>query len=267
MRAKPIDARGSEMPRLHLLGTGSGLQNPQRGASAYLLDGPDGDVLLDAGEPVSATLARRGYDWSRLAGVVITHTHADHLGGLPMLVQQLHISGRANALALYGPAEFAEVAREHLALYYLLPEHLGFELIVRELVAGQSFDLGGCCFQPSATTHLTPYVERVRQGAHGNRCEAFALAVGTAGARVFYSGDVGRFSDIREAMQGARYAVVDSTHIDPVEVAEWADLHPETTVIFSHVSPFWKTETVSELSRHHARSSLRLAVEGESFEL
>lgn len=254
------------MPRLHLLGTGSGLQNPERAASSYLLEGPTGDVLFDAGEPVSATLARRGYDGSRLAGIVISHTHADHLGGLPMLIQQLHISGRTNDLALYAPHEFAHTAEAHLGLYYLFPEALTFELHIHSLVAGTAFSLAGCRIYPSATTHLSPYADRVRAGGHTQRCEAFAFSVEIGYERIFYSGDVGRFADIRDAMQGARYAVVDSTHIDPEEVASWAQSHSRTTVVLSHVSPKWKNEIPSDLARRHPNASVRLAVEGESLE-
>ena len=254
------------MPRLHLLGTGSGLQNPARAASAYLLEGPDGDILLDAGEPVSATLSRRRYDWSRLSGLVISHTHADHLGGLPMLMQQIHLSGRTQDLSLYAPAEFARVTTEHLSLYYLFPEAFSFTLHLRTLAAGAEFELAGCRILPSPTTHLEPYRERVQQGGHTQRCLAFAFSVKAGQARIFYSGDVGRFDDIRDAMQGARFAVVDSTHLDPEGVAAWAEAHPDTTVILSHVSPTWPQGVETELSRRYPGASVRLAVEGETLE-
>lgn len=254
------------MPRLHLLGTGSGLQNPARGASSYLLEGPHGDLLLDAGEPVSATLARRQYDWSRLSGIVISHTHADHLGGLPMLMQQIHISGRTHDLVLHAPAEFANLAASHLSTFYLLPEAFAFKLHIRSLVATQEFELAAFRLLPSSTTHLEPYRPRVQEGAHAQRCEAFAFSVQAGAARIFYSGDVGHFDDIRDALQGARFAVVDSTHIDPEAVAAWAQAHPETTVILSHVSPKWPLGVDAELRRRFPGASLRLAVEGEALE-
>ena len=257
----------SSVPRLNLLGTGSGLQNPQRCASSYLLEGPQGDILFDAGEPVSKTLAQRSYDWARIQGIVISHTHADHLGGLPMLVQQLHISGRTDDLALYAPFEFAQVAVQHLCLYYLFPEAMAFKLNVHTLSAGKEFHLAGFRIAPFATTHLSPYAERVQAGAHTQRCEAFAFTVDTGSTRILYSGDVGHFDDIRLAMQGARYAVVDSTHIEPADVVAWAESHPDTTVVLSHVSPKWRHEVVSDLTSRHPKASVRLAVEGETIQL
>jgi ribonuclease BN (tRNA processing enzyme) len=53
------------MAARHLLKTGSGLLNPKRNASACLFETAAGDILLDCGEPVAATLARQAYDWKR----------------------------------------------------------------------------------------------------------------------------------------------------------------------------------------------------------
>jgi len=69
------------MAALHLLGTGLGLLNLKRNASACLLETAGGDILIDCGEPVAATLARRAYDWKRLQAIVLTHTHAPRGGG------------------------------------------------------------------------------------------------------------------------------------------------------------------------------------------
>jgi ribonuclease Z len=223
-------------------------------------------VLLDAGEPVAATLARRNYDWSRLAGIVLSHTHADHLGGLPMLMQQIHLSGRGGTLALHAPPEFAAAARAHLAVFYLLPEVMTFDLTVASLAAGEAFELAGCRLMPSATTHLAPAASRVRELGYPNRCEAFAFSVHAEKSRLFYSGDVGRFEDIEALMAGVRFAVVDSTHIDPDAVAAWADRHPETTVVLSHVSPAFDPQRLEALRARYPRASVRLAVEGEVIE-
>ena len=254
------------MPRLHLLGTGSGLLNPRRGASACLLEGAVQDVLLDAGEPVAATLARRKYDWSRLAGIVISHTHADHLGGLPMLLQQVHLSGRTGSLSLHAPPEFAAVAREHLARYYLFPEAFAFSWQVQPLQAGSEFELAGCHFRPLATTHLAHYSSPARDLGYPNRCEAFALAVRSGSCRFLYSGDVGSFLDLESEMPDAGFAIVDSTHIDLEAVARWAELHPAVTVVLSHVSPAFDFEALEQLKARFPGARVRLAEEGEILE-
>jgi len=56
------------------------------GTNTYLIDGPDGLTVLDPGpdlpDHVAAILAATG---GKIARIVLTHTHHDHLGALPAL--------------------------------------------------------------------------------------------------------------------------------------------------------------------------------------
>jgi hydroxyacylglutathione hydrolase len=64
----------------------------------------DGDaVVVDPGaaEPVEQALAARGL---RLAAILVTHHHADHIGGLPALTAR-------NKVPVYGPAAEADTIR------------------------------------------------------------------------------------------------------------------------------------------------------------
>jgi ribonuclease Z len=54
-----------------------------------------------------------------IQALVLTHRHADHLYGLPMLVQGLWLGGRPNPLPVYGPQETLEVAQELLEVIRL----------------------------------------------------------------------------------------------------------------------------------------------------
>ncbi len=68
------------------------------GTNTYLLDGPDGTWVLDPGPAdgahVAAILAAaRG----RVARIVVTHHHADHVGALPALIA-------ATGAPVYGPS-------------------------------------------------------------------------------------------------------------------------------------------------------------------
>ena len=250
------------MASLLLLGTGSGSLNPERNASAYLFQMTHGDILLDAGEPVAATLRRRAYDWSRLLGIVITHAHADHLGGLPMLVQQLYLSRRTNPLSLYGPPEYIERFREHWGMHYLLPEAMSFEVTADSLREGEVLHAGGAHIHPYPTGHLLPARDKVSEFGYPNRCEAFALRVSTGDAAFCYSGDVNSFDDLRAALPGCGLAVIDSTHVDLDSVLEWAHEVPQTRIILSHIATDFDPARLAAGLTKSGLSNVEVAVDG-----
>jgi ribonuclease BN (tRNA processing enzyme) len=251
------------MAHVSLLGTGSGKLNPERNASAYLIETGHGDVLLDAGEPVSATLARRAYDWSALHALIITHTHADHTGGVPMLVQQLHLSGRRRPFTIYGPPEYVHRLSELLSIHYLFIEALRFDLAVRELTVKRPFEICGVRFIASSTRHLVPAASRAAELGYANACQAFAIRAELDGRALFYSGDVNAFEDIRQAMAGCDLALVDSTHVDLAAVLSWAASHPGTRIILSHVAEGFDMQALQVELTKTGTDSVRVAGEGE----
>jgi len=70
---------------------------------AFLLDGPDGATLIDVpeGAPILDELARSGW---RLARILLTHHHADHVEGLPEVLA-------AHPAPVFGAAADADAGR------------------------------------------------------------------------------------------------------------------------------------------------------------
>jgi ribonuclease Z len=107
------------MAFLRLLGTAASVPDAEHDTIGLLLHGQGWAVLIDCGGSPLYKLARVGVDQDDIEALVLTHRHADHVYGLPMLVQGLWLGGREHALPIYGPAEALHVARELLALFQL----------------------------------------------------------------------------------------------------------------------------------------------------
>ncbi len=89
--------------RIVTLGTMAGpMANPARAQPATLLQWPGGMVLVDAGDGAVEQMARAGINAVPLKSVVITHIHADHVGGLfALLTRRYQLMDPP--LTIYGP--------------------------------------------------------------------------------------------------------------------------------------------------------------------
>ena len=118
------------MLRMTLLGVGTAVPDQDRENTHMVWEGPDGLLLIDAGGSTYQRLLRAGLDPLRLRGVFLTHSHADHVNGLPALLFQLSLAGFAGALPIYGN-------RPTLDLMRRLPDAANgiIELLVARTVA------------------------------------------------------------------------------------------------------------------------------------
>lgn len=102
------------MPTVHLLGTGSVLSDPHRTTTMLALDNGRGVLLVDCGGDVVPRLAAVGLDPAALAALIVTHEHADHVGGFPLAMERLWLLGRRAPLPVHGIAPALEqVQRVH----------------------------------------------------------------------------------------------------------------------------------------------------------
>jgi ribonuclease Z len=107
------------LPDVIVLGTAASVPDAEHDTVALALRGPGWAVLIDCGGSPLYKLARFGVALDDVRAVVLTHLHADHLYGLPILVQGLWLGGREEALPIYGPEEALGVGRRLLELFEL----------------------------------------------------------------------------------------------------------------------------------------------------
>jgi ribonuclease BN (tRNA processing enzyme) len=77
--------------RLHVLGSGTFLADPSRGAPGFLIRAPGAALLVDAGSGTLQRMARAGLCPSALDALLLTHRHVDHCADLgPLLFCMKH---------------------------------------------------------------------------------------------------------------------------------------------------------------------------------
>src|SRR5262249_60583846 len=83
------------------LGSSGAVPSAERDTTALAVRAGGTVCLIDVGGSPVQKLRRVAVDPVDLAAVVVTHTHPDHVYGLPALVQNLIILGRRAPLPVY----------------------------------------------------------------------------------------------------------------------------------------------------------------------
>lgn len=181
--------------KVHCLGTGDGWPCADRNHSSYLYELAGTRLLVDCGESVARSLAARKLDGNALTGIVLSHTHADHIGGLPMLLQGLWLEGRSRDLTIRLPGPVIESLRAMLRHGYLFDELFGFKLQFEALRAGQRFRVGALKVTPFPTSHLDGFRRTFRK-KYRVGFDAFSFLIEGAGRRIVHSADLGAPEDL-----------------------------------------------------------------------
>ena len=110
------------------------------GGNCALVSGGDTHILIDAGismRRIGRALGNLGLGYDDIDGILVTHEHSDHIGGLPMIVKY-------HPIPVYAPPV---VGRR---LTYAIPE---IGECLRSVPTEQSFDLGEISVLAFHTSH------------------------------------------------------------------------------------------------------------------
>lgn len=115
-----------------ILGCGGMMPLPYRHLTSVLLR-REGDLFLfDGGEGTQVSLKRLNLKWKKISAIFVSHTHADHVTGLPGILMLSAQVERKEPLYIYGPpkiAEYIETSRKVLDMY------INYPIVVKEISA------------------------------------------------------------------------------------------------------------------------------------
>lgn len=107
-----------------ILGCGGMMPLPYRHLTSVLLR-RDGDLFLfDGGEGTQVSLRRLNLKWKKINAIFVSHTHADHVTGLPGILMLNAQVERTEPLFIFGPPkikEYIETSRKVLDMYINYP--------------------------------------------------------------------------------------------------------------------------------------------------
>ncbi|MDH7596767.1 MAG: ribonuclease Z [Methanothrix sp.] len=246
------------MLQVIFLGTAGSLPTPDRSLPAILVN-REGDLLLfDCGEGTQRQMMIARTGMMRLSHIFLTHLHADHILGIPGLLETMAFQGREAPLVIAGPPRTARMVGILNSLGCCARD---FEVRALELRPGDGLRMSGYTVTAIATEHSVPslgymLLEDMRPGRF-NRERAIELGVPVGpmfgrlqrgesveidgrvvrpedvlgaprpGRKIVYSGDTRPTREIEEASRNADLLIHDGALAD--DMIDWAVETKHTT--------------------------------------
>ncbi|MFW5727229.1 MAG: ribonuclease Z [Spirochaetota bacterium] len=115
---------------LFILGTGGMMPLPNRFLTSMLLR-REGDLFLfDCGEGTQVSLRKLNLRWKKINTIFISHTHADHVTGLPGMLMLSSQVDRDEPLYIVGPPKIREYVEENRRV---LDMYINYDIVIREV--------------------------------------------------------------------------------------------------------------------------------------
>jgi ribonuclease BN (tRNA processing enzyme) len=185
--------------RLTVVGSGDAFGSGGRFNTCFLLETAKGTLLVDCGASSLVALKAHGLDPDRIDGIVLSHLHGDHFGGLPfLLLDAQFLARRKRPLLIAGPP--GTRTRLDALLEVFFPRSTAnkwrFSWTVEEIDVGRPTDVLG----HSVTT------TEVR---HFSGAPSTAIALSDGQKRFAYSGDTEWVEALTSVAAGADLFVIE----------------------------------------------------------
>jgi len=249
---------GDDALRVLLCGTGSPLPHATRAQACVAVFAGDRFWIVDTGVGSWNNLGLWRVDASRLAGILFTHFHSDHIGDLGEFNLQSWVAGRPGPLRVFGPPGVESVVAGFEQAYgldtgYRIAHH-GAELLPPEVGRMQAHAIP----LPSADASVVLDEDGLRISAfvvdHAPVAPAYGYRFDYRGRSVVVSGDTVKSQVLVAAATGADVLVHEALDRNTVAVlrdAAASNGRPRVAKIMSdipdyHTSPVEAAQSANE---------------------
>jgi ribonuclease BN (tRNA processing enzyme) len=243
-------------PTIQILGSGDAFGSGGRYQACILIEDDARRLLLDCGATSLTAMKHFGADPGTIDAVVISHYHADHYGGIPLLVLDGQFSQRTRPLVIAGPGDVER--RVTVAMETAFP---GSSTIRRR------FSLNFHELEVGSETAVDDATVLAFHAAHTPGSDAVVLRLNVGGAHIAYTGDTEWIGTLPDIAAGADLLICESYtwqkrvryHLDySTFAAHRSELSARRTVL-THFGP----EMLPHLARvaeETARDGLRITL-------
>ena len=255
---------------LKCFGIGDGFPDATRGHSSFLYQLEGKSVLIDCGEPLTSRYQAAGLSYDLVDQLILSHLHADHVGGFLMFMQALWLKKRQKNLPIKMPADGIVPVKAMLDAAYLFDELFEFQLNFSPLAAGETFHVGNIRITPYRTKHLDGFIPKFR-AKYRQSFDSFCFLIETGKLRIGHSADLGEPEDLAPLVaQPLDLLVCELAHFKVESLFQFLAGRAIKKVVFIHLTKEgWQNQSqiLADAAKALPHTQISIAQPGETVTL
>jgi ribonuclease BN (tRNA processing enzyme) len=168
-------------------------------------------LLLDCGDGALRDLLKRGADLKQVAGVLVSHGHFDHVGGLHPVLGFMRMVGRDSDFLIAAPKGSLEDRLIVEAFIEAYRETTPYKIDRREVAGADELEIAGITVKPFSVIHHGS----TEADGIGPPLPSLGYVLHHGGESAVYTGDCGLDSGLEENLRGADLAIIEATLDEP----------------------------------------------------